>query len=40
MKNKNFNDIIREREEFNNIDHYYYPSSIVLRYNKTKKELI
>ena len=27
-------------KEFNNIDHYYYPSSIVLRYNKTKKELI
>ena len=24
-------------KEFNNIDHYYYPSSIVLRYNKTKK---
>lgn len=23
-------------KEFNNIDHYYYPSSIILRYNKTK----
>ena len=24
-------------KEFNDIDHYYYPSSIILRYNKTKR---
>lgn len=26
-------------KEFNNIDHYYYPSSIVLRYNKAKEDI-